>query len=270
VSSADAQPWRTELPEDIADLSERTGLARREVADALTLLAEAGAIERRTGPAASVRLVDEMLVPAPTAARLAWGYVRARLLEIGGRLPPALAVLRELACSMGAIVDPADAPTVRASVRDLEEQTAFGRTTVAEALAALESSGVLSVEVRPGRTTRFTLTPAAFGIVHSGDTTPTAPRHAAPGDGHAPGQAELRRSHSTRASATRMAAPEPRATEGAAPLGGTTVRVGEFAGTPIYAPAGTPLVLECDAEGRWTCRVGSLLRLGPVPPPDER
>jgi hypothetical protein len=43
------------------------------------------------------------------------------------------------------------------------------------------------------------------------------------------------------------------------------VLVGTFAGTPIYAPAGTPLVVECDAEGRWSCRVGPFLQLGPVP-----
>jgi hypothetical protein len=46
---------------------------------------------------------------------------------------------------------------------------------------------------------------------------------------------------------------------------GAVVLVGTFAGTPIYAPAGTPLVVECDAEGRWSCRVGPFLQLGPVP-----
>lgn len=42
------------------------------------------------------------------------------------------------------------------------------------------------------------------------------------------------------------------------------VLLGSFAGTPIYAPPGTPLVVECDADGRWSCRVGPYLQLGPV------
>lgn len=46
------------------------------------------------------------------------------------------------------------------------------------------------------------------------------------------------------------------------------IYLGEFAGTPIFAPPGTPLIVECDRNGRWTCRVGPLLRLSPVGSPE--
>jgi hypothetical protein len=51
-----------------------------------------------------------------------------------------------------------------------------------------------------------------------------------------------------------------------AAIRGAPVLLGHFGGTPIYGPPGTPLVVDCDADGRWTCRVGPLLTLGPVAP----
>ena len=54
----------------------------------------------------------------------------------------------------------------------------------------------------------------------------------------------------------------PSMTSDAAHQAPAAVYVGEFAGTPIFAPPGTPLIVECGSDGRWTCRVGPLLRLG--------
>ena len=264
--------WRTAVPEDLGDLGVRTGLAALEVRAALELLAAAGAIVRHSGAEASVRVSDDVMAPAPAAAQLDWDACRERLARVGGSLPPALAVLRELACEAGAIADPAEAPSVRASVRDLEDRTAFGRSTVAEALGALERAGLLAVAVRAGRTTRFTLRPAAFGLpqpdapfarrqlrpdpdLERGESPPGSLTSGNPGAGRSRAAMGTPQTAASTPGDVHRAVPTP--SEG-------VVLLGEFAGTPIYAPPGTPLIIECDATGRWTCRVGPLLRLGPA------
>jgi DNA-binding transcriptional ArsR family regulator len=163
-------------------------------------------------------------------------------------------VLREMAASLGALAE-GEAPPVRVSVRDLEERTGYGRSTVAEALGTLERARLLDVESRTGRTTRFTLRPAAFGQV---DEPPRGVVAALP-------QVEP-----TLATVLPAALPTPTPARQGASAGtavrGAPVLLGHFAGTPIYGPPGTPLVVDCDADGRWTCRVGPLLTLGPVAP----
>jgi DNA-binding transcriptional regulator YhcF (GntR family) len=258
--------WRAEVPEDVADLAARAGVSPQDATKALELLAAAGVVERRSGAGAAVRLSEAVMAAAPATAQMEWDGVRERLNEAGASLPPALAVLRELACAVGAIADPLDSPSVRASVRDLEDRTAFGRSTVAEGLAALERAGVLAIETRAGRTTRFTLSPAAFGLA------PTSPANPMPR-----GRSRTLRS-TPDGPKVRSRAPltsDPRAgvgNERAAPhagarSAGAAVLLGVFAGTPIHAPPGTPLIVECDELGQWTCRVGPFLRLGPAAGP---
>jgi len=266
--------WRIAVPEDLGDLRARTGLAMREVSAALELLAAAGVIVRQSGSEASLRVSDDVMAPAPATAQLDWNACRDRLARVGGSLPPALATLREVAYAASTIANPGQTSSVRASVRDLEDQTAFGRSTVAEALGALEHAGLLEVAVRAGRTTRFTLRPAAFGLPQPDDTSARGLRPVAPIAAKNPdpsavigGAGELR--SSAREGQGAMPLAVTTSGKSASPvLASGTVLLGEFAGTPIFAPLGTALVVERDSEGRWTCRVGPFLSLGPVQQPE--
>jgi hypothetical protein len=210
-------------------------------------------VRRPEGGGATGTLSGDVLAPQPAVARLAWDEARRRVRAVPGSLAPALAVLREMAASLGALADGEAPPPVRVSVRDLEERTGYGRSTVAEALGTLERARVLDIESRAGRTTRFTLRPAAFG---QADEPPRGAMAAPPAAEPAlasvlPAAAPAAASHGVSAGAAVRGAP---------------VLLGHFGGTPIYGPPGTPLVVDCDADGRWTCRVGPLLTLGPVAP----
>jgi hypothetical protein len=262
------------LPLDLAVLSEWSGTHLREVEASLTLLASAGAITvQRGGSVATVALSGAVVAPLPAVARVGWSEVRARLAHVGASVAPALAVLRELATELGAVDNRGAIPSLRVSVRALEDATGFGRSTVSEALIALEYARVLDIETRAGRTTRFTLRPAAFGQV---DEPPRAAEEApATGQGSerqgwtvsAPIASAAPAPHEETGGTAnpRRVASAPAAVTSVAPeAGGAAVLVGAFAGTPIYAPPGTPLVVECDAEGRWSCRVGPFLTLGPT------
>lgn len=282
-ATSQADPLTTPVAVDLPELGRRAGLAPRDTEHALTLLAAARVVTHQTGATvATVSLSEAVLSPVPAVARLSWDVVRGRLEAVEGSIAPALAVLRELATTIGTLDETGAAPPIRASVRDLEDATAFGRSTVSAALVALERSELLTIEARAGRTTRFTIRPAAFGHAD----VPWAPsnRAGAPDGaseqsiGLVPGGSHVDRdvrsgsptietlpaipSATFAGRSTPASAPSPPA----ALLSGGAVLVGEFAGTPIYAPPGTPVVIECDGDGRWTCRVGPLLRLGPVDP----
>jgi len=248
-------------PARLADLA---GLAPRDVERALELLQGAGVV-RRTQDAAGAHLALDagVLAPLPAVARVDWPGVRRRLGAIGAGVGAPTAVLRALAERVGAVdLSPegpsgGDVPPVRASVRDLEDATRFGRSTVSDAVAALVRARVLDADTRAGHTGRFVVRPAAFGLPDEEPAVDGATGSAIrPTPGHAYPPAEPARP----APAGPAGVPAVAPTGGAAP---TPVLVGTFAGTPIYAPPGTPLVVECDADGRWTCRVGPL-QLGPV------
>lgn len=247
--------------EDVAELSLRSGFRPAEVEAGLTLLAAAGVVTRQSGAGgATVSLGGDVQTPAPVLTAIHWPSVRERLEAVGASPAPALAVLRELATSMGAFDLAGDdmAPVAaRASVRDLEDATGFGRSTVADAVASLERARLLDVETRVGRTTRFSLRPSAFG--HS-DSAPEVAISKVPVSPHAAAVVE---STGGVPAGTQAAAQSLRGAL-APPVAGTSSLIGTFAGTPIYAPPGTPLVVDCDANGEWTCRVGPFLVLGPV------
>jgi hypothetical protein len=252
--AADAPPAPARaIPCDPARLGELAGVTARDADRALALLHGAGVVSRSHAGGPAVALDVAVLAPLPAVARVAWAEVRRRLAAVGAGTGAPLAVLRAVAERVGAVdlAGAADAlPPVRASVRDLEDATRFGRSTVSEAVAALVRARVLDADTRAGQTGRFVVRPAAFGLPGA---EPVAGASAA-----APSAAPVGRP-SAPASATGPGAGQQ------APAG-APVLVGTFAGTPIYAPAGTPLVVECDADGRWVCRVGPLLQLGPVAP----
>ena len=256
--------WEVAVPGDEVELARRSGLAPREIAGAMALLLRAGAVVRVGSPGAAGARVDtlcltrEVLEAAPAVVDVDWDGARARLETTGTGAAAALAVRRELGRASGPVPDAALAPYVRYSVRELEAATLFGRSTVSEALGALERAQLITLDARRGQTMRCALAPAAFG-------------HEAP----PPADAAARLSSSTIAQERPPApTPEVRGVTSAATMiasfrsSAAPVLVGEFAGTPIYAPPGTPLVVECDAQGCWSCRVGPFLRLGPIAPED--
>ncbi len=269
---------------DPARLAELAGVPARDVDRALVVLRGAGVVRwtgagSGAGSGARVALDGAVLAPLPAVARVDWAGVRRRLAAVGAGVGAPVAVLRALAERMGA-VDLAGAgagaatelPTVRASVRDLEDATRFGRSTVSEAVAALVRARVLDADTRAGHTGRFAVRPSAFGLPDDepGPATPTAVTISAlPG---VPGAPAAHRAPVRPGGPGVAAAADPTARVAAPVVAGPAavgapVLVGTFAGTPIYAPAGTPLVVECDADGRWVCRVGPFLQLGPIAAP---
>lgn len=255
---------------DVPALAACAGLGDRDVLAALSLLEQVGVVSRQVSSAGPrITLSDHVLTPQPGPSRVAWDVVRRRVRAVGGSVGPALAVLRELAAALGPMVGDDIAP-VRLSVRDLEERTGFGRSTVAESLDGLARVRLLDVESRAGRTARFTLRPATFGLPDEAPAPSLAPepRGAAANVGHVPAwtapPAGLSHPPAHAPSAAAIAALPAPVPPAAAPGVSASVLLGEFAGTPIYGPPGTPLVVACDAEGRWTCQVGPFLRLGPA------
>lgn len=258
----DARPGLSavEIDADALRLGELAGCTGRDAAAAIELLLKSGAVEAAgvggTGPSTGggtrVRLVDTVCEAAPAVALIDWRTVRYALGEsdlatVAFAAP--LAVLREIARASGPIADPTAAPHVRYSVRDLETATLFSRSTVSEALAALERARLVMTEARRGQTLRCVVAPLAFGVrIRSGD-------------GAVPTSAPLE------VAALAPTSPPPareRSEATSAPAAATgVVRLGEFGGTPFFAPPGTPVVVTLDDGGRWICQVGPLT-LGPL------
>lgn len=254
--------WDVAVEPHPARLADLAGGSDRDTTAGLELLRRACVVLVAADGATGVRLSELACEAAPGVARVSWAAVRGGLRDAGApanALAAPLAVVREVARASGPVPDPAAAPHVRYSVRELETATLFSRSTVSEALALLERAGLVMTEARRGQTLRCALTPRAFGLAPVMPTdaprrTPVPDLPAEPATG-----AEAR--EPSRASAP-PAPLEARPQLSEIPEG--VVLLGEFAGTPIYGPPGTALVVECDARGRWTCRVGPHLRLGPI------
>ena len=238
-------------------LSEMCGVSVREVERALEVLRDARVVLQPHGDRGAVSLSPDCLAPAPAVAAIAWPVVRERLATAEAPFAAPCATLRALADRIEAFDlgrGAAGLPPVRMSVRDLELVTEFRRSTVSDAVAALVRARLIDADARAGHTGRFVIRPAAFGFP---DEEPTSPQQV-------PGRSDraLRPSPAAELAQHRGArdgSASPTATSAEAPA-----LIGTFAGTPIYAPPGTPLTVECDVDGRWWCRVGPHLRLGPA------
>lgn len=243
---------------DPARLGEMAGASAREVERALEILRHASVVSQLDGDRGALVLSMECLALAPAIAAVAWPVVRDRLAAAGAPIAAPCATLRALAERLGTVdlgqgVD--SLPAVRMSVRDLELVTEFRRSTVSDAVAALVRARLLDADARAGHTGRFVIRPAAFGFPGE---EPAAP-HSNSMRLRLPLGEAVAMSDRTARSAARDAGPPT-----LRPVAGAPILVGTFAGTPIYAPQGTPLVVECDADGQWLCRVGPFLQLGPV------
>lgn len=254
--------WDVDVPADVERLGELAGCAAREALASLQLLRQCGAVVVSPERPDHVRLTAAACESAPGVASVDWASVRDALRDVGipGNATAApLAVVRELARAAGPVPDPLQAPQVRFSVRELEGATLFSRSTVSEALASLERAGIAVAEARRGQALRCSLTPRAFGLGGPSSRARTAVRGPL-ADPLAPDPVRVAPEKLPSGDLVADLSPMSPVSHAA----GATVKLGEFAGTPIYGPSGTPIVLECDEQGQWTCRVGPHLRLGPV------
>lgn len=176
-------------------------------------------VERAADGRERLRVAPEVLCDLPALSELAGDAVRARL-QREGTLPPALAVLREVARRAGA----ERSSPVRASVDELAGDTLYGRTAVKQALAQLERAGLLR-RTLAGRQMELTLTAAAF---EPGAAPPPSDR--APG---APGGASAE---------TVLLTP-----------GGVTVELAP--GSRLRVGAGATCEVEIDGQGRTVLRI---------------
>jgi DNA-binding transcriptional ArsR family regulator len=253
------------VPVDVAELAGRAGVSDDRARVALEALVSAGVAQRRTAHGQSAIAIDgECLVVAPGCAAINWTAVRDALGVLGRPVAAPVAVLRALALRLDGHTAEQGIAELRASVRELADETHYGRTAVADALTALREAGLVDTRVRAGQATRFVVGPAAYGHAPAIRSAPH-PSEGMVAVGGSPSAATAPSTHGTRR-ARRAASREERAGESSDPAAAATIpiRLGDFGGTPILAPAGTPITLEQDASGRWYCRVGTHLRLGPI------
>ena len=215
------------------------------------LAAEVGAVAEGELPAPirlSVRALEERTgYGRSTVADALAGLERARLLDVEARagrtarftLRPAAFGHAEPTVARARADDPApDGGAWGAPPSDGARAPASGR-----AAARREVVGTGGVRLAAG----------ADGVAAAGGTrsparAPALPAHPAP-----------------LASEVAIARPSAVAAGGEV----ASVRLGEFAGTPIHGPPGTPLVVVRHADGSWSCRVGPFLVLGPVREPGD-
>ncbi len=238
-----------EIPEAPAEFARRAGTSLSEAEAAVSLLYAAGVLARVESPsAARLRFVDGMLAEEPTLALVAWEEVRTRLHAVRATLPPAMAVVRELARA-STVVDPANGSGwANATLGRLADRTFFQRTALSTAITALESAGLIERGQRRGQEGQYRLLPSAFGAEWPRPAAgPGLPRGLAPAAPALPGAA---------AAAPLDPAPAPRAAAPAVPM--------QIAGVPIEVPPGVSVRVEIDALGRQFVHVGPHVVIGPL------
>ena len=274
--TADRSLWTVEVPEELHDLVERTGLPVRDVREGLRILTAAGVVDRVVARTANrLRLAEDAVGAAPVLARVAWGDLRTVLRAHGASVAPALAVTRAVAARTAGIRADHVGDPVALTQQELAATTLFGRTAVVAALRSLADIGALTVEARRGTWTECRLGPAVFG----GEAYRT------PSSGMSPTAVDAG------VAATRAAAAPPVVVQHTA-LGGSQRQVPSVQGTPpasglaggtgmsmeiggvlvplqpgmsVQPPPGAQLVIEIDPDGRRYLRIDASIRLGPLP-----
>ena len=232
---AQDEPWRTEVPESLADLARRAGASENEVTAALRLLADADVLAAvMVGGQRRLRLCEEAFEEAPALARMDGDVVRDRLDAVRASVAPALAVLRELALASRGVRDVGQpGPWIQASLARLSEATFFKRTSVSKALSELEAARLVERSARSGKQHSYRLLPSVFG----GDVPELSgalPTDDSRGDGSlaAPGTA-----------ATRDPAADLAASGVIVEIGSTRIRVGAGLECSVSLdPSGIPLL----------------------------
>lgn len=144
----------------IAQVAVLTGLPGADVSAAVRALREAGVLIVR---GSELRLERDLYCTLPALAELDWEGCRQSIERSGGRLSPALALLRELA-RMSRLGTDGGGDWLHPAVQELVEETLYGRTAVTQALGDLIRGGlVIRAEQPPRKGLRIRLAPQAFG-----------------------------------------------------------------------------------------------------------
>jgi hypothetical protein len=221
--------WEAALAVPAARMAAEMGLGPSEAEAGLRALEEARVLLR--DPEDRFRVSPDVLCEHPVLASIGWAAVRAAVRRQGGRLGPAIAVLREIA-RLGP-ADRADAGVVLA-LTELVDATLYGKSAVSQALADLEASALIRRLPSPGRRAlHLGLTPAVVGQSAPAETS-AAPAESTPRTGFTVPQGVPIRL----GGAASMPAPE-----------GLVVEVG----------AGVRIRVERDDDGQEVCRIGPLV-----------
>lgn len=276
-------PWERTLGVDTAELAQRMGASLAEGATGLDWLVRTGAMVAQGGGGAQFLIPEDLWTPAPALAAIAWPDVRQQLSDRGGRLAPALAVLRALAERPEAIRaavyaareaedkasdDGSDEASSAArwgktSVAHLVNSTLFGRSAVLDALGRLEATGMIARRRFPGshEGDEVQLLPTAFGQTNS-VSSPVM---------------ELPAASSSGASSITSAAPAPihhgvQKIQQPAPQSARQVRAQSaqdlvqmtIAGITLRVPLGTTVTITTDEAGSRVIHVGDDIVIGPL------
>ncbi|HEX6069332.1 MAG TPA: hypothetical protein VFZ18_05895 [Longimicrobiaceae bacterium] len=205
-----------------AELVRRTGLSGAEVAEGTRVLQEVGALAVRED---RYRLDPDLYCSLPALAAVEWEAVREAVGKGKGRMAPALALLRELA-RLSRRADGGEGEWLQPGVRELVEDTMYGRTAVTQALGDLLAAGLVAKADQPSRHgLRVRLTGRVFGRA---DPPGAAPAKAAGADAASGGGVSVE-------------------------IGGAVVAVP--AGSRLELPSGMNYRLEIAPDGRAIIRV---------------
>lgn len=281
ASTGSPVPWERTLAADNAELARRMGVSLADASTGFEWLVRTGAIVGQGG-GAQFLIPEDRWAPAPALATIAWPEVREHLSVQGGRLAPALAVLRALAerpeaihASAIATVSAGDAAGEggdqggigeawgKTSVAHLVNATLFGRSAILDALARLEHAGVIGRRRFPGshEGDEVQLLPSAFGRTNPGAAVAKATTHAA---ATSPQLAVPTSTSSIAAPVASQSVDAVQNTEQQAQEAARQLVPITIAGITVHVPAGTAVAIDVDAMGRRTIRVGTDIVIGPV------
>jgi hypothetical protein len=130
--------WDTGVEPDVPFLVHAMGIPAAEARAGFAALAAAGLL--LPAPPGGVRLDPDALVEHAALASIDWDAVRAALRTGGARIGPALAVLREVARRLP---DGERDALARLSLEGLREETLYGKSAVAGAVAELLARDLL-------------------------------------------------------------------------------------------------------------------------------
>lgn len=154
----------------IAVLAMRTGLTAAEVTASIRVLRETGLLTERQD---RFWLDPDLYCTLPALGEMDWAGARRGIERVGGRLAPALALLRELARQSRRKED-GGAEWLQPVMQELVDDMVYGRTAATQALKDLAQAGlVVKADLPARRGLRIRLAAQAFdGEAVSGETTP--------------------------------------------------------------------------------------------------
>lgn len=292
-------PWERMFAVDVADLADRMGVWPPEAGEGLDWLVRIGAAvpepttrSSASGKAGQFRIPEELWAPALALSVIAWPDVRRQLRDQGGRLAPALAVLRALAdrpeamraaaAVAGAVAGREDDARAdsggnssrgndqawgKTSVAHLVNATLFGRSAVLDALGRLEATGIIARRRFPGshEGDEVQLRPKAFGRPNAIDESaePSARSPAAGVSASSSTAVAVPRSTSVGAEAIRQPAQQASqaSTEPGRDVGVASVEM-TIAGIVLCVPLGTRVTMGVDDAGHRVVHVGDDIVIG--------